>query len=98
MVTVRETAWGLIDTFRQDGKPYIISNEANRVINTSEERTQGYTIAVQATFANREDVEYYDKECEAHKALRALATPKRTGIAMLLFESDLKPGEIRAKL
>lgn len=73
----------------QDGKPYIISNEANRVINSHEERSQGYTIAVQTTFVSREDVEYYDKHCNAHKELKKVATPVRKALATLIFESDL---------
>ena len=75
----------------QDGKPYIISNEANRVINTSEERAHGYTIAVQTTFASLEDVKYYDEQCEAHQTLKAVTAPRRTGVATFIFESDMPP-------
>lgn len=38
-----------------------------------------------------EDVNYYDKECEAHKKLRALAAGVRTDFATMLFESDMDP-------
>ena len=61
------------------------------MINKSEERAHGYTVAVQTTFASLEDVKYYDEQCEAHKALKAVATPRRTGVATFIFESDMPP-------
>lgn len=73
----------------QNGKPYIISNEAARTINISEDRARGYTICVQTTFASMEDVNYYDKECEAHKELRALVATVRTDFATMIFESNM---------
>lgn len=71
----------------QDGKRYILSCDANRVYNHSEERSQGYTVAVQSTFASKEDVDYYDKECEAHKELKKVSTPAHKGLCTLLMES-----------
>lgn len=47
---------------------------------------------MQTTFASREDVEYYDKECLAHKELKAVVTPVRTDYATLLFESEVESG------
>ncbi|KAJ9656239.1 hypothetical protein H2198_005090 [Neophaeococcomyces mojaviensis] len=84
----------LRQTAVKDGKPYIISNEAGRTLNASEPRAQGYTICVQSTFASMEDVNYYDKECEAHKKLRALAGEVRTDFATMIFGSDLEPGKL----
>jgi hypothetical protein len=37
-----------------------------------DERSLGYTIKATTTFANRQDMEYYDKECPAHAALKHL--------------------------
>ncbi|EXJ93769.1 hypothetical protein A1O1_02162, partial [Capronia coronata CBS 617.96] len=72
-----------------DGKPYIVANEANRVLNTSDERSQGYTLVSVTTFKTKEDVEFYDKQCPAHRKLREFAAPRRTGVATLHYESDL---------
>ncbi|EXJ92070.1 hypothetical protein A1O3_00620 [Capronia epimyces CBS 606.96] len=76
-------------TAEKDGRPYIVSNEANRVLNTAEERSQGYTLVAVTTFKSREDVEYYDKQCSAHKKVREFIAPRRTGFATLHYESEL---------
>ncbi|OAP64991.1 hypothetical protein AYL99_00963 [Fonsecaea erecta] len=76
-------------TAQKDGQPYIVSNEATRVINSSEERSQGYTVIAVTTFKSREDVDFYDKGCAAHKKLREFITPRRTGFATLHYESDI---------
>ncbi len=55
---------------RQDGKPYIISNVARKVLNTSSHLSEGYTISSQSIFKSHEDHEFYDKECPAHKELK----------------------------
>ncbi|OAL40553.1 hypothetical protein AYO20_00289 [Fonsecaea nubica] len=81
----------LRNTAQKDGKPYIVSNEASRVINSSEERSQGYTVIAVTTFKSREDVDYYDKGCAAHKKLREFISTRRTGVATVHFESDLGP-------
>ena len=70
----------------QDSKPYILSCIASRVYNTSEARSEGYTVAVQSTFASKEDVEFYDKECPAHKELKKVTTPAHRGLCTLLME------------
>jgi hypothetical protein len=36
-----------------------------------------------------EDMEYYDNECEAHKALRAVAGPAKEDVLTTYFESVL---------
>lgn len=79
------------NTFHQDGAPYIVANEASRIINVSEERTQGYTVIAVTTFKSREDLEYYDKQCPAHKKLREFIAPRRTGYSVLHYESNLGP-------
>jgi hypothetical protein len=70
----------------QDSKPYIMTCVASRVYNTSESRSEGYTVAVQSTFANKEDVEFYDKECPAHKELKKITTRVHRGLCTLLME------------
>ncbi|KIW60976.1 hypothetical protein PV05_01149 [Exophiala xenobiotica] len=74
---------------QKDGAPYIVSNEATRVTNASEERAQGYTLIAVTTFKSREDFDYYDKQCAAHKKLREFIAPRRTGFATLQYESEL---------
>lgn len=70
----------------QDSVPYIVSCTASRVYNTSEPRSEGYTVAVQSVFASREDVEFYDKECPAHKELKKITTTVNRGLCTLLME------------
>ncbi|KAL6249550.1 hypothetical protein RBB50_003403 [Rhinocladiella similis] len=76
-------------TAQKDGAPYIISNEATRVTNASEERAQGYTLIAVTTFKSREDFEYYDKQCEAHAKIRSFIATRRTGVATIQYESEL---------
>ncbi|KIW99777.1 uncharacterized protein Z518_10705 [Rhinocladiella mackenziei CBS 650.93] len=78
-------------TAQKDGAPYIVANEASRVLNTSEERSQGYTLIAVTTFKSKEDFDYYDKQCPSHKRLREFIAPRRTGYAMLQHESELGP-------
>jgi hypothetical protein len=55
-----------------------------------DQRAQGYTVAVMSTFASKEDFEYYDKECEAHKELKAFAGSVHQGNLMVYFQSVLE--------
>jgi hypothetical protein len=61
--------WNLY--FIQDGRPYILSVEANRPVN--DPRTQGFNVLAQTTFSSLEDVKYYDEKCEAHASLKAFS-------------------------
>lgn len=38
-------------------------------------RSQGYNMVIRTVFESKEDVEYYDNECEAHAAIKALLKP-----------------------
>lgn len=75
----------------KDGKPYVLHNEAGRTINTSENRSQGYTVCAQTVFASLDDVNYYDTQCAAHAKFKELAAPRRTGVAVMMFESEVPP-------
>lgn len=68
---------------KQDGKPYILSVEANRPVN--DPRTQGYNVLAQTTFSSLEDVKYYDEKCEAHASLKAFAKEKVAGPPMVVM-------------
>lgn len=81
----------LTERIAQNEKPYILSNEAGRVINGSEARSKGWTVVAQTVFASLEDVKYYDEQCAAHKKLKSVVTPLREDASVLLFESDIPP-------
>jgi len=57
-------------------------------------RNQGFTLAVESTYASKSDMDYYDNECEAHAALKAVVKTKVTGPAMVLFFENGLPGAI----
>ena len=59
---------------QQDGKPYILRCVAGPAV--ADARSQGYTLGAQTTFASIEDMRYYDEQCEAHAALKAVAKGK----------------------
>ncbi|KEF54151.1 uncharacterized protein A1O9_09946 [Exophiala aquamarina CBS 119918] len=79
-------------TAQKDGASYIVANEARRIENAAEERSQGYTLISITTFNSKEDYNYYDKQCSAHAKLRDFAATRRTGVAVLQLESDLGVG------
>lgn len=68
----------------QNGKPYILSVFAGEAF--PDARSQGFTLAAQTNFASKEDMTYYDAECEAHKKLKATAGKVHEGIMMVYFE------------
>lgn len=55
-----------------------------------DDRAQGWNLAVKSTFASKADMDYYDKECEAHKELKKVTAAMRTDIVMVWFESALE--------
>ncbi|TVY82770.1 hypothetical protein LSUE1_G001601 [Lachnellula suecica] len=69
----------------KNGNPYIISMDAGAAF--AEQRSQGYTVAVVSVFASKEDMVYYDNECEAHGRLKAVAKSVHEGAMMIYFES-----------
>lgn len=76
---------GLIDsTALQNGQPYILAVEAGTT--QGDERSQGYTIVATSVFKDREDFDFYDKECEAHAELRTFARSVSNGFCMVFFE------------
>lgn len=52
-------------------------------------RNKGFNLSVKTTFASLEDMQYYDQECEAHKALKAVAGPVKEDVLMTYYESIL---------
>ncbi|KAK3056824.1 hypothetical protein LTR09_002617 [Extremus antarcticus] len=72
----------------KDGKPYIISNVARKVLNTSSHLSEGYTISSQSIFKSHEDHEFYDKECPAHKELKEVTSKVRQGVMTIVTEGE----------
>lgn len=54
-----------------------------------DQRAQGYTVAVQSTFASTEDMAYYDNQCKAHADLKSFAKTVHEGAMMVYFENAL---------
>ncbi|KAI9775523.1 MAG: hypothetical protein M1839_001064 [Geoglossum umbratile] len=71
-------------TPKQDGSPYILSIVAGKP--ADDQRAQGYTLAVHSQFSCKEDMEFYDSECETHKKLKADMAGKLDGVLMVYFE------------
>lgn len=74
-------------TATKNGKPYILSAAAGHSF--PDPRNKGYTLSVKTTFGSLEDMQYYDNECEAHKALKAVAKPVMEEVLTSYFENVL---------
>ncbi|KAK5005693.1 hypothetical protein BJ546DRAFT_1069490 [Cryomyces antarcticus] len=72
---------------KKDGKPYILSCVAGRAV--SDPRNQGYTLYAQTSFASLEDMKYYDEQCEAHQALKAVGKGKVDPPPIVLYMDDV---------
>ena len=62
-----------------------------RIYNTSEARSRGYTVAVVSVFSSREDLDYYDKQCEAHKRFKEACAGHHEGpetVLSVFIDSD----------
>ncbi|KAJ6090398.1 Dimeric alpha-beta barrel [Penicillium sp. IBT 16267x] len=77
----------LAKTATKDGKPYIVSAAVGKSI--PDPRNRGFNISVKTTFASMEDMKYYDSECEAHKALKALVYPIKEDVMTTFYENVL---------
>ncbi|RMJ28123.1 hypothetical protein PHISP_00977 [Aspergillus sp. HF37] len=77
----------LAQTARKDGKPYILNAAVGRSVD--DPRNKGFNISVKTTFASMEDMQYYDTECEAHKALKAVAGPVKQDVLTTFYENIL---------
>lgn len=52
-------------------------------------RAQGFTVVAQLAFANNEDVLFYDTDCPAHQALKAVV--KTLNISGNIVTTTVKP-------
>ncbi|KAJ5476275.1 hypothetical protein N7475_002004 [Penicillium sp. IBT 31633x] len=77
----------LAKTATKDGKPYIVAAAVGASI--PDPRNKGYNLSVKTTFASLEDMQYYDADCEAHKALKAVAGPVKEEVLTTFYENIL---------
>ncbi|KAJ5908826.1 hypothetical protein N7495_001508, partial [Penicillium taxi] len=77
----------LAKTAVKDGKPYIVSAAVGKSF--PDPRNKGYNVSVKTTFASLDDMKYYDADCEAHKALKALAAPIKEDVLSTYYENIL---------
>jgi hypothetical protein len=75
----------------QNGEPYIVSNAARKVLNTSSPLSEGYTIMSQSIFKNHSDHDFYDRECTAHKKLKVCDSMHLVLCGHLLTNSYRRP-------
>ena len=52
-------------------------------------RAKGWNVAVKSAFASLADMDYYDKECQAHAKLKAITVPGREDSLTVWFENAL---------
>ncbi|EME50309.1 hypothetical protein DOTSEDRAFT_41413 [Dothistroma septosporum NZE10] len=78
----------------KDGQPYIVSNVARRILNTSSALSEGYTIMSQSVFKDHKDHDFYDKECSAHKELKKTTSKVRTGVMTIVSEGQWPEPEL----
>ncbi|KAF2171473.1 hypothetical protein M409DRAFT_63729 [Zasmidium cellare ATCC 36951] len=71
-----------------DGKPYVVSNTARKILNSSAPISEGFTVASQSIFKTHEDHDFYDKECPAHKKLKETTGPAKTGVITIVTEGQ----------
>ncbi|KAH7024685.1 stress responsive A/B barrel domain-containing protein [Microdochium trichocladiopsis] len=72
----------------KDGKPYILGAKVGSAF--PDQRSQGYTFAVQTTFASADDMAYYDSACSAHADLKSYAKTVSQGNMVVYFENALE--------
>ncbi|KAF2656333.1 hypothetical protein K491DRAFT_390065 [Lophiostoma macrostomum CBS 122681] len=67
----------------KDDKQYISVAKAERTY--KDDRNQGFTLVARTVFNSVEDMNYYDKDCEAHKKIKALVGPKVAGPPLVVY-------------
>ncbi|KAH7396856.1 hypothetical protein DE146DRAFT_657935 [Phaeosphaeria sp. MPI-PUGE-AT-0046c] len=68
---------------KKDGKTYILTAAANPTHDDA--RNQGYTLVARTVFASKEDMYFYDNECEAHGDIKALLKPNVGGPPLVVY-------------
>ncbi|KAF1911319.1 hypothetical protein BDU57DRAFT_524379 [Ampelomyces quisqualis] len=68
---------------KKDGKQYIHMAAANAT--RDDPRSQGYTMVARTVFGCKEDMDFYDTECAAHGAIKAILKPKVGGPPLVVY-------------
>ncbi|KAF2460652.1 hypothetical protein BDY21DRAFT_280477 [Lineolata rhizophorae] len=76
----------LKDDAKKGAQPYILAASASRVYD--DPRCQGFTICAETSFASLDDMKYYDDECAAHGAIKALIKPKLQGPPLIIYMDE----------
>lgn len=48
-------------------------------------RSQGYTMVARTVFQSKEDMDFYDKDCEAHAAIKSMLKPKVAAPPLVVY-------------
>ncbi|OAL52413.1 hypothetical protein IQ07DRAFT_370687 [Pyrenochaeta sp. DS3sAY3a] len=67
----------------KDGNPYV--QLASAAATYDDSRSQGYTLVARTVFETKEDMDFYDNECEAHTQIKALVKPKVAGPPLVVY-------------
>ncbi|KAL6707686.1 hypothetical protein ACN47E_003807 [Coniothyrium glycines] len=68
---------------KKDGKTYIQLASAAKTF--EDPRSQGYTLLVRTVFLSKQDMDFYDSEDEAHKAIKAFLKPRAAGPPLVVY-------------
>lgn len=49
-------------------------------------RNQGFNMVIKSSFASIEDMQFYDTQCEAHRAVKAVVGPAKEDILTVFYE------------
>ncbi|KAF2812511.1 uncharacterized protein BDZ99DRAFT_461184 [Mytilinidion resinicola] len=80
------------DAVKVPAKPYIFAASTSKL--HEEPRNQGYTVVARIIFHSMADMEYYDKECPAHAAIKEAGKGKATE-PPLIVSMDANPAEAK---
>jgi len=70
----------------RNGKPYILAISAGGA--GPDSRSQGWNFAVKSQYATKEDMDFYDNDCEAHIELKKVARPLVEGVMTVWWDSE----------
>ncbi|KAF2744046.1 hypothetical protein M011DRAFT_203571 [Sporormia fimetaria CBS 119925] len=67
----------------KEGKPYILESHATAA--HEDPRSQGFNFVAHLLFASKEDMDFYDNECQAHVDIKKKLTGKIGGPPLMLY-------------
>ncbi|KAF4552643.1 Hypothetical protein D9617_9g024320 [Elsinoe fawcettii] len=72
---------------KKDGKPYLVRAVAGQTV--GDPRSQGYTLCLSTSFANVEDMKYYDEQDEAHNNIKSLFKGKVEAPPLMVYMDNV---------